>query len=208
SLPGFNSLTGLNGKKEDETMFIGYTSYLAPNSIGSYDFNSGELVQVFQQNNKFDTEGFETTQVFYPSKDGTKIPMYLTHKKCVELDGDKPVLLYGYGGFNVSLTPAFSPAVRVWIEEGGVYAVANLRGGGEFGEDWYKAGTLERKQNVFDDFSAAAEWLIEQKYTKTSKLAIMGGSNGGLLVATSITQRPDLFGAAICQVPVTDMLRY
>lgn len=208
SLPGFNSLTGLNGKKEDETMFIGYTSYLAPNSIGSYDFNSGELVQVFQQNNKFDTEGFETTQVFYPSKDGTKIPMYLTHKKGLELNGENPVLLYGYGGFNVSLTPAFSPAVRVWIEEGGVYAVANLRGGGEFGEDWYKAGTLERKQNVFDDFAAAAEWLIEQKYTKTSKLAIMGGSNGGLLVATSITQRPDLFGAAICQVPVTDMLRY
>ncbi|MDN4606904.1 prolyl oligopeptidase family serine peptidase [Sporosarcina highlanderae] len=207
-LQGFNSLTGLTGKKEGDTMFIGYTSYLSPNAIGCYDFKTGELSQVFQQNNKFDTEGFETTQVFYPSKDGTKIPMFLTHRKGLELNGENPLLLYGYGGFNVSLTPAFSPAVRMWIEEGGVYAVANLRGGGEFGEEWYKAGTLERKQNVFDDFAAAAEWLIAQNYTKTSKLAIMGGSNGGLLVATSITQRPDLFGAAICQVPVADMLRY
>ena len=168
----------------------------------------GELTEVFQEENKFDTEGFETTQIFYPSKDGTKIPMFLTHKKGLVLNGENPVLLYGYGGFNVSLTPSFSPAMRMWIEEGGVYAVANLRGGGEFGEEWYKAGTLERKQNVFDDFAAAGEWLIAEGYTKKEKLAIMGGSNGGLLVGASITQRPDLFGAAICQVPVIDMLRY
>ena len=162
-------------------------------------FNTSEL---------FETEGFETTQVFYPSKDGTRIPMFLTHRKGLELTGDNPVLLYGYGGFNVSLTPAFSPSQRMWIEAGGVYAVANLRGGGEFGEEWYKAGTLGQKQNVFDDFIAAAEWLIEQNYTNSKKLAIMGGSNGGLLVATCITQRPDLYGAALCLVPVTDMLRY
>lgn len=207
-LEGYISLTGLTGKKEDETMFIGYTSYLAPNSIASYRFGNSELTEVFQQNSKFETEGFETTQIFYPSKDGTKIPMFITHKKGLELNGENPVLLYGYGGFNVSLTPSFSPALRMWIEEGGVYAVANLRGGGEFGEEWYKAGTLERKQNVFDDFITAAEWLIANNYTNSGKLAIMGGSNGGLLVATCITQRPDLYGAAICQVPVTDMLRY
>ena len=189
-------------------MFIGYTSYLSPNAIACYDFEKDELKAVFQEEDKFKTEGFETTQIFYSSKDGTKIPMFLTHKKGLVLNGENPVLLYGYGGFNVSLTPSFSPAIRMWIEEGGVYAVANLRGGGEFGEEWYKAGTLERKQNVFDDFAAAGEWLIAEGYTKKEKLAIMGGSNGGLLVGASITQRPDLFGAAICQVPVTDMLRY
>ncbi|MCG7344584.1 prolyl oligopeptidase family serine peptidase [Sporosarcina sp. ACRSL] len=207
-LPGYISLTGLTGKKEEAWMLIGYTSYLAPSVVASYDFEHGELTGVFQQGNQFNTEGFETTQVFYPSIDGTNIPMFLTYKKGLVLNGENPVLLYGYGGFNVSLTPSFSPAVRMWIEEGGVYAVANLRGGGEFGEEWYKAGTLERKQNVFDDFAAAGEWLIAEGYTKSKKLAIMGGSNGGLLVGASITQRPDLFGAAICQVPVIDMLRY
>ncbi len=208
NLPGYISLTGLTGKKEESLMFIGYTSYLSPNAITCYDFEKDELKAVFQEEDKFNTEGFETTQIFYSSKDGTKIPMFLTHKKGLVLNGENPVLLYGYGGFNVSLTPAFSPAVRMWIEEGGVYAVANLRGGGEFGEEWYKAGTLERKQNVFNDFAAAGEWLIAEGYTKKEKLAIMGGSNGGLLVGASITQRPDLFGAAICQVPVIDMLRY
>ncbi|MCM3711246.1 prolyl oligopeptidase family serine peptidase [Sporosarcina luteola] len=207
-LPGFISLTGLAGKKEEPWMFIGYTSYLSPNAIASYSFEDGELTSIFQEENKFKSEGFETTQVFYPSKDGTMIPMFLTHKKGLVLNGENPVVLYGYGGFNVSLTPSFSPALRMCIEEGGVYAVANLRGGGEFGEEWYKSGTLERKQNVFDDFISAAEWLISKGYTKKEKLAIMGGSNGGLLVGASITQRPDLFGAAICQVPVIDMLRY
>lgn len=207
-LPSFVSLSGMSGKKEDTSMFIGYTSYLSPGTTASYDFKSGELTYVFKRDDKFDVTNFETTQIFYPSKDGTKIPMFLTHKKGIQLNGENPVLLYGYGGFNVSLTPSFSPALRLWMEEGGVYAVANLRGGGEFGEDWYNAGTLGNKQNVFDDFIAAAEWLIEKKYTRTGKLAIMGGSNGGLLVGACITQRPDLYGAAVCQVPVIDMLRY
>lgn len=207
-LPNYVSLVGLSGKKTAATMYIGYTSYLVPTTIARYDFEQDELASVFQQASLFDAEGFETTQVFYPSKDGTRIPMFLTHRKGIELTGDNRVLLYGYGGFNVNLTPAFSPSQRMWIEAGGVYAVANLRGGGEFGEDWYKAGTLEHKQNVFDDFIAAAEWLIEQNYTNSKKLAISGGSNGGLLVATCVTQRPDLYGAALCQVPVTDMLRY
>lgn len=207
-LPSFVSLSGMSGKKEDKTMFIGYTSYLSPGITASYNFETGDLTQVFKRDDKFDTTDFETTQIFYPSKDGTEIPMFLTHKKGLVLNGENPVLLYGYGGFNVSLTPSFSPALRLWMEEGGVYAVANLRGGGEFGEEWYNAGTLVNKQNVFDDFIAAAEWLIEKKYTQTAKLAIMGGSNGGLLIGACITQRPDLYGAAVCQVPVIDMLRY
>ena len=189
-LPAYITLTDVSGKKEGDTMFVGYTSYLSPTTIARYDFNKDGLEPVFNNENLFETEDFETTQVFYPSKDGTSIPMFLTHRKGLKLTADHPVLLYGYGGFNVSLTPAFSPSMRMWVESGGVYAVANLRGGGEFGDDWYNAGTLERKQNVFDDFIAAAEWLIQQKYTNSGKLAIMGGSNGGLLVATCITQRP------------------
>ena len=207
-LPSYVSLVGVSGKKTAATMYIGYTSYLVPTTVACYDFEQDELVPVFQHATLFDTEDFETTQVFYPSKDGTRIPMFLTHSKELKLTGDNRLLLYGYGGFNVNLTPAFSPSQRMWIEAGGVYAVANLRGGGEFGEEWYKAGTLENKQNVFDDFIAAAEWLIEQNYTNSKKLAIMGGSNGGLLVAACVTQRPDLYGAALCLVPVTDMLRY
>lgn len=207
-LPNYISLSGISGKKSASSMFIGYTSYLAPPTIAHYDFEQGELATVFAETDLFPTDGFETTQVFYPSADGTRIPMFLTHRKGLELTGDHPVLLYGYGGFNISLTPSFSPAQRMWIEAGGVYAVANLRGGGEFGNEWYEAGTLGQKQNVFDDFIAAAEWLIEQNYTNRKKLAIMGGSNGGLLVAACITQRPDLYGAALSLVPVTDMLRY
>ncbi|MBE1554171.1 prolyl oligopeptidase family serine peptidase [Sporosarcina limicola] len=207
-LPDYISIVGVTGKKSATTMFIEYTSYLVPTTIAGYDFEKAELTPVFKGSELVGTENFETTQVFYPSKDGTRIPMFLTHKKGLELNGENPVLLYGYGGFNVSLTPAFSPSQRLWIEAGGVYVVANLRGGGEFGEEWYKAGTLESKQNVFDDFIAAAEWLIEQNYTNSKKLAIMGGSNGGLLVAACITQRPELYGAALCLVPVTDMLRY
>lgn len=207
-LPSNVSLTGVTGKKSSVEMLIGYTSYLAPTKIEKYDFETDQLNTVVKNDDLFPTDDFETVQVFYPSKDGTKIPMFLTYKKGLQLTGDNPVLLYGYGGFNVSLTPSFSPSQRLWIEAGGVYAVANIRGGGEFGEEWYKAGTLERKQNVFDDFIAAAEWLIEEKYTTPSKLSIMGGSNGGLLVAACMTQRPDLYGAVICQVPVIDMLRY
>lgn len=208
ALPKYTSVTGLSGKKKDEVMYVSYTSYLAPTKVLKYDFAKDEAEVLLAVDGLFPTEDFETTQVFYPSKDGTQIPMFLTYKKGIELDGENPVLLYGYGGFNVSLTPAFSPAVRMWLEAGGIYAVANIRGGGEFGEDWYKAGTLERKQNVFDDFMAAAECLIGAKYTTPQKLAIMGGSNGGLLVSACMTQRPELYGAVICQVPVTDMLRY
>ncbi|MBB4824411.1 prolyl oligopeptidase [Sporosarcina luteola] len=207
-LPKFVSISGVEGKRKEDDMYIGYTSYLAPAAISQYNFKTGKLDTVFQQSTQFDTTNFETTQVFYQSKDGTQVPMFLTHRKGLDVNGQNPVVLYGYGGFNVSLTPSFSPGQRMWIEEGGVFAVANLRGGGEFGEVWYKAGTLERKQNVFDDFISAAEWLISSGYTSASKLAIMGGSNGGLLVAACITQRPDLYGAAICQVPVIDMLRY
>ncbi|MFD1206174.1 prolyl oligopeptidase family protein [Sporosarcina contaminans] len=207
-LPDFISISNVTGKKEEDVMYIGYTSYLTPLTIAKYSFENSNLQTIFEQVELFDTTDYETIQVFYPSKDGTKIPMFLTCRKGLQLNGENPVLLYGYGGFNVSLTPSFSPAQRLWIEQGGIYAVANLRGGGEFGEEWYKAGTLENKQNVFDDFIAAAEWLIAKNYTKTAKLAIMGGSNGGLLVGACITQRPDLYGAAVCQVPVTDMLRY
>jgi len=156
----------------------------------------------------FDPSGYETHQVFYHSKDGTRIPMFITHKKGLNLDGSNPTLLYGYGGFNVSVRPYFSVSAIVWLERGGVFAVANLRGGGEYGESWHQAGMLDKKQNVFDDFITAAEWLTENKYTNPEKLAIRGGSNGGLLVSACMLQRPELFGAVVCQVPVTDMLRY
>jgi prolyl oligopeptidase len=157
---------------------------------------------------KFDPSLYETKQVFYPSRDGTKIPMFITAKKGIKLDGNNPTLLYGYGGFNIPMTPAFSIPIATWIDMGGVYAVANLRGGGEYGKDWHKAGTKERKQNVFDDFITAAEYLIAEKYTSTPKLAIRGGSNGGLLVGACMAQRPDLYGACLPHVGVMDMLRF
>ena len=157
---------------------------------------------------KVDAAAYEVKQVWYPSKDGTKVPMFLVHKKGLALDGRRPTLLYGYGGFNVNMTPTFSASKLFWLEKGGVYALANLRGGGEYGEDWHQAGMLERKQNVFDDFTSAAEWLVKSGYTSRDRLAIQGGSNGGLLVGAAMTQRPDLFGAVVCQVPVADMLRY
>jgi prolyl oligopeptidase len=151
---------------------------------------------------------YETSQVWYPSKDGTKVSMFLVHKKGVAPDGRRPVWLSGYGGFDISLGPAFDPSLFVWLDAGGVFALANLRGGGEYGEAWHQAGMLERKQNVFDDFIGAAEWLVAQKYTTADRLAIEGGSNGGLLVGAVLVQRPELFGAALCRVPVADMLRY
>jgi prolyl oligopeptidase len=157
---------------------------------------------------KFDPSQYETTQVFYTSKDGTRVPMFLSHKKGLKLDGNNPTLLYGYGGFNAPMTPGFSVANLVWMEQGGVYAVANLRGGGEYGREWHEAGTKLRKQNVFDDFIAAAEWLIAHKYTSTQRLAITGRSNGGLLVGAAVTQRPELFGVALPGVGVMDMLRF
>ena len=156
----------------------------------------------------FDSSGYETEQVFFPSKDGTRVSMFLTHRKNLPLDGDNPVLLYGYGGFDIGLTPSFAVSHLLWIERGGIYVEVNLRGGNEYGEEWHQAGMLEKKQNVFDDFIASAQWLVEKKYTRAERIATMGGSNGGLLVAACLVQRPDLYGAVICQVPVIDMLRY
>lgn len=207
-LPVIGSLTDITVNKDEGEIYFGFTSFLHPTVVYNYHVVNGELRLDAQSDIAFDVEGYETTQVFYPSKDGTKIPMFLTHKKGLELDGENPVMLYGYGGFNVSITPSFNPAILRWLEKGGVYAVANLRGGNEYGEEWHRAGMLENKQNVFDDFITAGEWLIANKYTSTPKLSIMGGSNGGLLVAACMVQRPDLFGAVLCRVPVIDMLRY
>jgi prolyl oligopeptidase len=208
ALPALGSIFELSGRSRDTELFINFTSFLYPPSIFRYDFASGALTLLWDVGLNFDPAGYETTQVFYPSKDGTRVPMFLTHKKGLALDGNNPTLLFGYGGFNISLTPVFAVGPLLWIEHGGVFARANLRGGGEYGEEWHHAGMLEKKQNVFDDFIAAAEWLIANKYTRTSRLAINGGSNGGLLVAASMLQRPDLYGAVVCAVPVIDMLRY
>ncbi|HTI13863.1 MAG TPA: prolyl oligopeptidase family serine peptidase [Dictyobacter sp.] len=208
ALPTLGSVVGLSGKPDESELFIQFTSYLYAPSSFRYDFTTRVLEPLNQTQATFDPSGYETTQVFCTSRDGTRVPMFLTHKKGLQLDGNNPVLLYAYGGFNISLTPNYSITPLVWIEHGGVYAVANLRGGNEYGEAWHQAGMLEKKQNVFDDFIAAAEWLIENKYTTSSRLSIEGGSNGGLLVATCMTQRPDLYGAIVCRVPVIDMLRY
>lgn len=207
-LPGIGSITGLSGKRDDDELFLSFTSFLHPTTVLRYHFPTNTLETVLAPKLPFDPSSYETTQVFYSSKDGTRIPMFLTHKKGLTLNGQNPTLLYGYGGFNISLTPNFSPQRIAWLEAGGVYAVANLRGGGEYGESWHLAGTLLNKQNVFDDFHAAAEWLIHNRYTQSAKLAIQGGSNGGLLVGACLLQRPDLYGAVLCQVPVADMLRY
>jgi prolyl oligopeptidase len=208
ALPGLGSAGGFGGKKEDTETFYSFTGFTAPNTIYRYDMVTGESTIFRQPNVAFNPEDYETQQVFYTSKDGTKIPMFITHKKGLKLDGNNPTYLYGYGGFNVSLPPGFSVSNLVWMELGGVYAQPNLRGGGEYGEDWHQAGTKLKKQNVFDDFIAAAEWLIAHQYTSPAKLSIGGGSNGGLLVGACMTQRPDLFGAALPAVGVMDMLRF
>ncbi|NEO17207.1 MULTISPECIES: prolyl oligopeptidase family serine peptidase [unclassified Moorena] len=207
-LPGIGSAGGFNGLRYDTETFYSYTSFTTPATIYRYDMVSGESTIFRQPQVDFNPDDYETKQVFYPSKDGTQVPMFITHKKGLELDGNNPTYLYGYGGFNISITPNFSISNLVWMEMGGVYAVANLRGGGEYGEDWHQSGTKLNKQNVFDDFIAAAEWLIDAQYTSPQKLAIAGGSNGGLLVGASMTQRPDLFGAALPAVGVLDMLRF
>ena len=207
-LPEFISVYEVSGDREDSEMFVGYTSYVHPLKIVKYNFEKDTLESVTEEVKHIDSDSFETKQIFYSSKDGTKIPMFITHKKGLELNGDTPTLLYGYGGYNASMTPAYSASQLMWLEAGGVYAVANIRGGGEYGQEWNHAGILEKKQNVFDDFIAAAEWLIEADYTKPERLAIMGASNGGLLVGACINQRPDLFGAALCLVPVVDILRF
>lgn len=208
NLPGVGTAYGFAGKLEDPETFFAYTSFDTPTTINRLDVATGQ-VNIFRQPSvDFDPDDYVVKQVFYQSKDGTRIPMFVTHRKDLQLDGRTPTLLYGYGGFNISMTPAFSITRLAWMEMGGVYALANIRGGGEYGEEWHQAGTRLRKQNVFDDFIAAAEFLIEEGYTTSSKLAVMGGSNGGLLVGAVTNQRPDLFGAAIPAVGVMDMLRF
>ncbi|HEY4597795.1 MAG TPA: prolyl oligopeptidase family serine peptidase, partial [Thermoanaerobaculia bacterium] len=208
-LPGLGSVEGFTGRRKDRETFFSFSSFTAPGTIYRYDLETSKAT-VFRRPEirGFDPGQYETKQVFFPSKDGTRIPMFLTYKKGLKLDGSNPTYLYGYGGFNVSVVPAFSTAHLVWMERGGVYAVANLRGGGEYGEDWHQAGMKLKKQNVFDDFIAASEWLIANGYTSRRRLAIAGYSNGGLLTAACMVQRPDLYGAVIVGVGVLDMLRF
>ncbi|MEH2291812.1 prolyl oligopeptidase family serine peptidase [Nostoc sp.] len=207
-LPGLGSAGGFGGKRNDTETFYSYTSFTTPGTIYRYDMITGKSTIFRQPQVDFNPADYETKQVFYHSKDGTKVPMFITHKKGIKLDGNNPTYLYAYGGFNASMTPSFSVSLLVWMEMGGIYAMPNIRGGGEYGEEWHQAGMKDKKQNVFDDFIGAAEWLIANKYTKTEKLAIAGGSNGGLLVGTCMVQRPDLFGAALPAVGVMDMLRF
>ena len=207
-LPGIGTAAGFGGKRSDKETFYSFTSFVSPTTIYRYVPQAGKSTVFRQPKVDFDPTKYETKQVFYNSKDGTRVPMFLTYKKGLKLDGQNPTLLYAYGGFDISLTPFFSVPNLVWLEMGGIYAQPNLRGGGEYGEDWHLAGTKGKKQNVFDDFIAAAEWLIANKYTSTPKLAIRGGSNGGLLIGACLTQRPDLYGAALPEVGVMDMLRF
>jgi len=207
-LPGIGSFGGVSGKADDRTAFYTFTSFTYPATVFKIDIHENKSEVFFASEVDFNADDYETKQIFYKSNDGTKVPMFIIHKKGVELNGDNPTLLYGYGGFNISLTPYFSTSNLILLENGGVYALANIRGGGEYGEEWHDAGTLQQKQNVFDDFIAAGEYLIAEGYTSKDKLAIMGGSNGGLLVGACMTQRPDLFRVAFPQVGVLDMLRY
>lgn len=207
-LPGVGSAGGFGAKKEEKELYYSFTNYVMPASIYKYDIEGGTSELFIKPEIDFNPENYESQQVFYPSKDGTKIPMIITYKKGLKMDGKNPTILYGYGGFNISLTPAFSIANAVWMEQGGVYAVPNLRGGGEYGKEWHNAGVQMKKQNVFDDFIAAAEYLIANNYTSSDYLAIRGGSNGGLLVGATMTQRPELMKVALPAVGVLDMLRY
>ena len=207
-LPGVGSAGGFGAKKEEQELYYSFTNYKTPSSIYKYTIATGDSELFRKPEIDFNPDSYESKQVFYTSKDGTKVPMIITHKKGLKLNGKNPTILYGYGGFNISLTPSFSIGNAVWMEQGGVYAVPNLRGGGEYGKDWHVAGTKLQKQNVFDDFIAAAEFLIAQKYTSCDYLAVRGGSNGGLLVGATMTQRPDLMKVALPAVGVMDMLRY
>ena len=207
-LPGLGSAGGFWGKPDAQETFYSYSSFTDPGTIFRYDISSNQSEVYQRPESKFDSADYETKQVFFESKDGTKVPMFIVHKKGVELNGQNPTYLYAYGGFNISLTPSYSPVVMTWLDMGGVYALPNLRGGGEYGEDWHQAGMKLKKQNVFDDFIAAAEFLIEEKYTSAPKLAIAGGSNGGLLVGACMVQRPKLYGACLPAVGVMDMLRF
>lgn len=207
-LPGIGTVSGFGGEKTDKAFYYSFTNFTTPGAIYHYDIAKNQSELYKKPTLKINTDDYVTEQVWYPSKDGTKVPMFLVHKKGIELDGNNPVLLYGYGGFQINLTPAFSVSRMAFLEKGGIYAQPSLRGGSEYGEAWHKAGMLANKQNVFDDFIAAAEFLIKEKYTNSSKLAISGGSNGGLLVGACLTQRPDLFKVALPAVGVLDMLRY
>ncbi len=207
-LPGIGTAYGFNGEVDDPETFFGYSSFNMPSTISRLDVTTGE-VEVFKQPDiAFNPDDYQVEQIFYESRDGTRVPMFISHRKDVVPDGNRPMMLYGYGGFNISIRPSYSTTRLAWMEMGGIYAVANLRGGGEYGEEWHQAGTKLNKQNVFDDFIAAAEYLIENNYTNSDKLAIFGGSNGGLLVGAVTNQRPELFGAAIPAVGVMDMLRF
>ena len=207
-LPGLGTASGFKGKRKDTEAFYSYVSFTEPATIYRYDMKSGQSSVLFRPKVDFKSDDFVTEQVFCSSKDGTKVPMFLTYRKGLEKNGSNPTMLYGYGGFDISITPSFSPGVATWLQMGGVYAVASLRGGGEYGEEWHLAGTKLRKQNVFDDFIAAGEWLIANKYTSTPKLAISGRSNGGLLIGAVENQRPELWGATLPGVGVMDMLRF
>jgi len=207
-LPAIGTVDGFGGYKEDQEFFYSFSNFTTPSSIYRYDLKKGESTLYRKSAIQLNTENYETKQVFYPSKDGTKVPMFIVHKKGIKLDGNNPVYLYGYGGFQISLTPGFSLSRMLFLEHGGIYVQPSLRGGSEYGEAWHKGGMLEKKQNVFDDFIAAAEYLIKEKYTNPGKIAISGGSNGGLLVGACMTQRPELFKVALPAVGVLDMLRY
>lgn len=208
ALPGIGSVVGLSGRNDSKELFYGFTSYLYPTTVYRYDIATGKTDVFAKPKVDFDPSRYVTKQVFYKSKDGTRVPMFITARRDVKLDGTNPTILYAYGGFDINITPGFSPMLPVWLEMGGVYAVANLRGGGEYGESWHHAGMLSNKQNVFDDFAYAAKYLIAHKYTSTPHLGIQGYSNGGLLVGASITEHPELFGAAYGGAGVMDMLRY
>lgn len=208
SLPGVGTARGFSGKKENDTLYYSFANYTTPGNTYAFDVNTGESSVYRKSGAQFDSEAYTSEQVFYTSKDGTKVPMIISYKKDTKLNGKNPTILYGYGGFNASLTPSFSSTVAAWLEQGGVYAVANIRGGGEYGKAWHDAGTQLKKQNVFDDFIAAAEYLNEKQYTSSDYLAVRGGSNGGLLVGAVMTQRPELFKVALPAVGVLDMLRY
>jgi len=207
-LPGIGTVAFAESNKDDATCFYSFTNFTTPGTIYQLDIATGKSSLYTKPNFKINTDDYETKQEWFTSKDGTKIPMFIVHKKGIKLDGNNPLLLYGYGGFNISLTPAFSVSNMYFMEQGGIYVQVSLRGGGEYGEDWHKAGMLDKKQNVFDDFIGAAEYLIKEKYTNSSKLAISGRSNGGLLIGACMTQRPDLFKVALPGVGVLDMLRY
>jgi prolyl oligopeptidase len=207
-LPGIGSVQGIEGKEKEDDIYFLFTSFLYPATVFHCKLDSGKTSRLGKEKLSFTPTDFETRQVFYTSREGTRVPMFITHKKGLKLDGSNPAMLYGYGGFNISMTPTFSPSAIGLLEQGAVYAVACLRGGGEYGDQWHQAGMLWNKQNVFDDFIAAGQWLVQEGYTGNNKLAIMGGSNGGLLVAACMVQQPEMFGAVICRVPVIDMLRY